>query len=43
MKKIISILIVLTMCLGMLSCKSTQGGHCDAYGRAQQNELKDVG
>jgi hypothetical protein len=42
-KKVISILTILIVCLSMLSCKSAQGGHCDAYGKAQQVELKDVG
>lgn len=43
MKKIISILTILIVCLSMLSCKSTQGTHCDAYGQTQQVEVKDIG
>lgn len=43
MKKLISIVIVLAVCLSVFSCKSTQGGHCDAYGKVQQVESKDVG
>ena len=43
MKKVILILTILTVFLSMLSCKSTQGAHCDAYGQTQQVELKDIG
>ena len=43
MKKVISVLTILIICLSMLSCKSSQGGHCDAYGQTQQVELKDMG
>ena len=43
MRKLISIVIVLIATLSVLSCKSAQGGHCDAYGKAQQIEIDDVG
>ena len=43
MKKVISIVTIVIVCLSMLSCKSAQGAHCDAYGQTQQVELKDIG
>lgn len=43
MRKLASILIILVITVFVMSCKSTQGVSCDAYGQLQQVESKDVG
>jgi len=43
MKKLLIITLVgMFVTLGMTACKSSKGGHCDAYGSVNQVENSDL-
>jgi hypothetical protein len=43
MKKLLTLVLVgMVLSLAFTACKSSKGGHCDAYGSANQVEQSDL-